>query len=1037
MTQHVAPEQVGDERGSGRRPCSRSSRIILLGALSALLGILARSAAAQCPPPSDSANAIWTLGPLAGATASAPISDAEFRTDGGSVSYLTSGTTVYAIRNVAMDDSPSGTVRWSRDFAPATLQNFPNPVPLQDGTLAIFVARDGGFVHGLDANTGVDLPGWSSGFDARRATCPADQVIATPSVQLRAFSNGTFREAFGEDVVFVITRARCADGDQKNRLIAIGASSKTVQWVFDPSLQHALPMSSASEGGTIDYDNNIIFFGTAQPGGQDSLWAIRTAPDGVGTAGSRVWSKNVGPIHNRPQLRSSRVYVVTLPGTLRTYQATTGSELYSVPVTGGASVIRNIWAELRPPYESSIFSVDSDGFLHRVVESALGPDAPCDPVLATGLCGVSAWSATNVGGVVTSQPVVAPAAGKVYVGLGNGIIHQVNASDGTDEARGTAGTGPVFDPTLDVEGGGVDVNRLTAAAGIGGGHSRVRRFCIPWVPGDIGSFVRAAEPELALQPRSDFRPTLLGQPCNRDAECAPWEHRPCAIGVCLRPSGVCASVPANPGGSCDDGEDRTCSAPTASGGCPRGCTNCDVCVDGVCAGVFHPADTCTTLADTLTPDRACPYGFACCQQASGVGCVDILKDPSNCGGCGYVCAENEQCGRGSCMCGHGVCIAEQSTPTRTSPPAATATTTPPVAPPTRTQTRPPDLRRRISITDVSFQEGNAGDRAFKFLVTLSAPSTEVVTVQWSTRDGTARAGTDYRSGSGTLTFLPGRTDLVLVVAVIGDTLNEPNETFTVGLFNATNALIADNQGLATILNDDIGVASLAPRDGSVAPGAPIVLTLGWTHPERWRLLDTLDLRLRDADEVIGWVRFSETPNTFSAVDPPTGEPGPGFAPRSDVELTSAASTIRLRDSDWVETADHQRVDVTWQFAFDASAAGRVYAVEAAATDDDGFSQPFAIVGTLAIGNVCGGDCSGDGAVSINELVTAVGIALDDLSFERCLAADADRDERVRISDLIAAVGHALDGCPATAGPGLMASEVPARTAASPSHRPTG
>jgi len=359
-----------------------------------------------------------------------------------------------------------------------------------------------------------------------------------------------------------------------------------------------------------------------------------------------------------------------------------------------------------------------------------------------------------------------------------------------------------------------------------------------------------------------------------------------------------------------------------------------------------------------------------------------------------------------------------STPTNTGTASATPTYTS-TAPPTRTATRtfthtvtPIPSRPLLSINNVSSQEGNAGDRIFKFLVNLSMPSTQVVTVQWSTRDGTAHEGTDYRASSGTLTFSPGRTGLLLGVPVIGDTVNEPNETFFVTFSNGVNVILGDDAGVGTILNDDIGVASLTPRDGSVAADAPIALTLGWTHPERWRLLNTLDLRLRSGEDVIGWVRFDETPNTFSPVDPVTGEPGPGLAPRSDVELTSGASTIFLHDSGWVETADHTHVDVTWQFAFDASVAGQVYVVEAAATDDDGFDQPFASIGTLAIGDVCSGDCDGDGAVRVNEVIAGVGIALGEVQFERCLAVDADRDELVHVSELITAVGHALDGCSA-------------------------
>ena len=179
-------------------------------------------------------------------------------------------------------------------------------------------------------------------------------------------------------------------------------------------------------------------------------------------------------------------------------------------------------------------------------------------------------------------------------------------------------------------------------------------------------------------------------------------------------------------------------------------------------------------------------------------------------------------------------------------------------------------------------------------------------------------------------------------------------------------------------------------------------------------MDTLDLRLRSADDVIGWVRFTEDPDIFSAVDPATGEAGPGSPPQSDVELTSAATTLFLHDSGFVGSgANNERVDVTWRFGFEPPAAGQIYLVEAAATDDDGFDQPFEAIGTLAIGSVCAGDCGADGSVAVNELVLAVNIASGELPFDACLAADADRDETVEISDLITAVGHALNGCAVT------------------------
>lgn len=61
--------------------------------------------------------------------------------------------------------------------------------------------------------------------------------------------------------------------------------------------------------------------------------------------------------------------------------------------------------------------------------------------------------------------------------------------------------------------------------------------------------------------------------------------------------------------------------------------------------------------------------------------------------------------------------------------------------------------------------------------------------------------------------------------------------------------------------------------------------------------------------------------------------------------------------------------------------------------------------------LCAGDCDGDGAVAINELVLGVGIALGAVALDACAAADGDGDGAVAIDELIAAVDRALDGCP--------------------------
>lgn len=60
---------------------------------------------------------------------------------------------------------------------------------------------------------------------------------------------------------------------------------------------------------------------------------------------------------------------------------------------------------------------------------------------------------------------------------------------------------------------------------------------------------------------------------------------------------------------------------------------------------------------------------------------------------------------------------------------------------------------------------------------------------------------------------------------------------------------------------------------------------------------------------------------------------------------------------------------------------------------------------------CPGDCNLDGSVRVDELVSAVAIAIGDASVERCHAVDRDADLNVSIAEIISAVTNALDGCP--------------------------
>ncbi|MCI0698403.1 DNRLRE domain-containing protein, partial [candidate division KSB1 bacterium] len=123
----------------------------------------------------------------------------------------------------------------------------------------------------------------------------------------------------------------------------------------------------------------------------------------------------------------------------------------------------------------------------------------------------------------------------------------------------------------------------------------------------------------------------------------------------------------------------------------------------------------------------------------------------------------------------------------------------------------------LAINDVALTEGNSGTVNAVFAVTLSAASSQTVTVNYATANGSATAGSDYVTVSGQVTFQPGETSQSVTVVVNGDVLDEPNETFVVNLSNAVNATIGDNQGTGTI-NDDDGAPSLAINDVAVTEG---------------------------------------------------------------------------------------------------------------------------------------------------------------------------------------------------------------------------
>ena len=123
----------------------------------------------------------------------------------------------------------------------------------------------------------------------------------------------------------------------------------------------------------------------------------------------------------------------------------------------------------------------------------------------------------------------------------------------------------------------------------------------------------------------------------------------------------------------------------------------------------------------------------------------------------------------------------------------------------------------LTINDRTITEPDNGTATVTFIVSLSAASAKAIAVNYSTLDGTAVAGSDYTTNQGTLVFAPLETSKTISVSVIGDTIDEFDESFFLNLANATNATIADAQGAGTILDND-APPTLTINDKTITEG---------------------------------------------------------------------------------------------------------------------------------------------------------------------------------------------------------------------------
>lgn len=77
------------------------------------------------------------------------------------------------------------------------------------------------------------------------------------------------------------------------------------------------------------------------------------------------------------------------------------------------------------------------------------------------------------------------------------------------------------------------------------------------------------------------------------------------------------------------------------------------------------------------------------------------------------------------------------------------------------------------------------------------------------------------------------------------------------------------------------------------------------------------------------------------------------------------------------------------------------------------SQVLVTHGAVSVGTggACIGDCDGNSAVTVDEIITMVNIALGNQNVSSCLAGDGNSDGLITVDEIVSAVTNALNGCP--------------------------
>ena len=311
----------------------------------------------------------------------------------------------------------------------------------------VYVPAQDDFVYAINSGTGA--------FDwiVSPASVP---FVAGASVQLKAFSSVGYTLA--QDLVVAGTHNTATTN--ANQIFGLNANTGSVIWTHTGAPGPNTGLDIMSSEPMVDYVNNAIWVTSRSNGGtaQPSLWKLDP------NLGTVLFSAKLGPIDYGPTLapQSDVLFVSVNGGALTAIDPVTGATFGSVnPGDGGVKNSAAV-ATFSMPY-TVVFTTNTQVWSYQF-------SCATTPCLAGGGTFTKLWGGTAVNN--PSAPLTFYGISKVYVGGGDGKIHELDLNTGVD------GKQRLLNTSVTVGDVGIDLvlNNVLASASDGRSYA----FAIPF-----------------------------------------------------------------------------------------------------------------------------------------------------------------------------------------------------------------------------------------------------------------------------------------------------------------------------------------------------------------------------------------------------------------------------------------------------------------------------------------------------------------------------------------------------------------------------